>query len=302
MLINGMVRGADGRMMHKSYGNYVEATEAIVKYGADALRQWAAGGAATGQDIPFRWSDVEHARRFLTKLWNASRFAIPNLREFDRTTEEVELQVLDRWLLSKLEKVTEEVTDAFENLQFNVALESVRNFTWHVLCDQYLEAVKHRLYSSDISRKSSRISAEYVLYRSILRVLQLLAPICPHITESVYQQLKPPKEPLKSIHLTRWPVVKHELIDEEIEKKADILVAVISEIRREKSERHVSMKTPVRQLDIYAGQNEQKIIEDNIETVKRTCNVGSVNIQPFHDASPGTPVQEYENMRIKLVL
>jgi len=302
MLINGMVRGADGRMMHKSYGNYVEATEAILKYGADSLRQWAAGGAATGQDIPFRWSDVEHARRFLTKLWNASRFAMANLREYDRTTEEVELQALDRWLLSRLEKVTNEVTEAFENFQFNVAIESVRNFAWHVLCDQYLEAVKHRLYSSDMRDRSSRIGAEYVLRRSIFRILQLLAPICPHITESIYQRLKPPTEPSRSIHLTRWPSVKQELIDEEVEKKGDILVAVISEIRREKSRRQASMKAPVRRLHIYAQQNEQKILEDNIETVQRTCNVGSVNIQPLGDASLGTPVQEYTSIRIRLEL
>jgi len=300
MLINGMVRGADGRMMHKSYGNYVEATEAILKYGADSLRQWAAGGAVTGQDIPFRWSDVEHARRFLTKLWNASRFAIANLQEYDRVTEDVELQVLDRWLLSRLEKVTKEVTEAFENFQFNVAIESVRKFTWHVLCDQYLEAVKHRLYSSDIRDMSSRISAEYVLYRSILRVLQLFAPICPHITESIYQQLKPPTEPVRSIHLTRWPSVKQGLIDEDAEKRGDILVAVISEIRREKSKRQVSMKAPIKHLDVYAGLNEQKMLEGNIETVQRTCNVGSVDIKPLEDASPGTPVQEYASIKIRL--
>jgi len=300
MLINGMVRGADGRMMHKSYGNYVEATEAILKYGADSLRQWAAGGAATGQDIPFRWSDVEHARRFLTKLWNASRFAIANLREYDRTTEEVELQVLDQWLLSRLEKVTKEVTEAFENFQFNVALESVRNFTWHVFCDQYLEAVKHRFYSSDMGDRSSRIGAEYVLYRSLLRVLQLLAPICPHITESIYQRLKPSTESPRSIHLTRWPSVKQELIDEEVEKKGDVLVAVISEIRREKSKKQVSMRAPIKHLHIYAEQNERKVLEDNVETVKRTCNVSSVSVQPLDDVSLVTPVQEYANIRIRL--
>jgi len=300
MLINGMVRGADGRMMHKSYGNYVEATEAILRYGADSLRQWAAGGAATGQDIPFRWSDVEHARRFLTKLWNASRFAIANLREYDRTTEEVELQVLDQWLLSRLEKVTKEVTEAFENFQFNVALESVRNFTWHVFCDQYLEAVKHRFYSSDMGDRSSRIGAEYVLYRSLLRVLQLLAPICPHITESIYQRLKPSTESPRSIHLTRWPSVKQELIDEEVEKKGDVLVAVISEIRREKSKKQVSMRAPIKHLHIYAEQNERKVLEDNVETVKRTCNVSSVSVQPLDDVSLVTPVQEYANIRIRL--
>jgi len=96
--------------------------------------------------------------------------------------------------------------------------------------------------------------------------------------------------------------VKYELIDEEVEKKGDILVSVISEIRREKSKRHTSMKTPVKQLNVYAGQNERKIIEDDLETIKRTCNVSLVNVQPFDDSSPGMPVQEYANIRIKLEL
>src|SRR5437879_9652829 len=76
-----MVKGTYVRMMHKSYGNYVEADEAIQKVGADALRQWAAAGGSTGYDIPFRWNELEHGKKFLTKLWNVARFVLTNATE-----------------------------------------------------------------------------------------------------------------------------------------------------------------------------------------------------------------------------
>ncbi|MEM4643568.1 MAG: valine--tRNA ligase, partial [Candidatus Bathyarchaeia archaeon] len=126
-LINGMVLGSDGRKMSKSLKNYVATHEVLDKYGADAARQWAAGGGATGSDIPFRWADVEYGRRFLTKLWNASRFVSSQLQDY--VPNEVEdLQTLDRWIISKAEKLTKRVTEALEKCQFNVALEEIRNF------------------------------------------------------------------------------------------------------------------------------------------------------------------------------
>ena len=100
-LINGMVRGTDGRMMHKSYGNYVEAREVLEKYGADALRQWAYAGGATGSDIPFRWEDVDYGWRFLLKLWNAARFVSMHLKDY-KVEEEPKLNIIDRWFLSSL--------------------------------------------------------------------------------------------------------------------------------------------------------------------------------------------------------
>ncbi|TRO50218.1 valine--tRNA ligase, partial [Candidatus Bathyarchaeota archaeon] len=146
-LINGMVLGSDGRKMSKSLKNYVAAPEVLGKYGSDATRQWAAGGGATGSDISFRWPDVEYGRRFLVKLWNVSKFTINLLKDYtSREKVEFELQPLDRWVLSKAEKLTRKVTDAMEKCQFNVVVEEIRNFTWHLFCDYYIEAVKDKLY------------------------------------------------------------------------------------------------------------------------------------------------------------
>jgi len=145
LLINGMVRGTDGRMMHKSYGNYVETGEVMKKLGADAFRQWTASGGSTGYDIPFRWNEVEHGKKFLTKIWNIARFIITNSAEKNIPLEPKDLSVIDYWLLGSIQKLVSDVTGAFDNFQFNTALEAIREFAWHSLADDYLEAVKHRL-------------------------------------------------------------------------------------------------------------------------------------------------------------
>ncbi|MCK4474394.1 valine--tRNA ligase, partial [Candidatus Bathyarchaeota archaeon] len=189
-LINGMVLGTDGRMMHKSLGNYVAASEVFSKYGADATRQWVAGGGATGSDIPFRWQDVEYGWRFLIKLWNASRFVGNHLKDYKPDAKAgYALQPLDKWILSKAEKLTKKVTEAFERCQFNVAMEEIRDFTWHVLCDHYIEAAKDRLYKPESYGEEKRKAAQHALYAVLYRVLQLLAPISPHLTEEIYQTM-----------------------------------------------------------------------------------------------------------------
>jgi len=163
-LINGMVLGSDGRKMSKSLKNYVAAPEVVDKYGTDAARQWAAGGGATGSDVPFRLPDVEYGRRFLTKLWNAARFVSTQLKDYDAGGK-CELQLLDKWILSKAEKLTQKVTDALEKCQFNIAIEEIRNFTWHIFCDKYIEAVKDRLYKPELYGEEIRNGVQFTLYK-----------------------------------------------------------------------------------------------------------------------------------------
>jgi valyl-tRNA synthetase len=166
-LINGMVLGVDGRKMSKSLKNYVATPEVLDKYGADAARQWAAAGGATGSDIPFRWPDVEYGWRFLIKLWNASRFVGDLLKDYEPNNDSKRaLQALDKWILSKTERLTERVTEAFENCQFNTAMEEIRNFTWHVFCDCYIEAAKDRLYKRILRRRKAQGSSIHALHSS----------------------------------------------------------------------------------------------------------------------------------------
>lgn len=294
-LINGMVLGSDGRKMSKSLGNYIATPEVFSKYGADAARQWVASGGTTGSDIPFRWADVEYGWRFLIKLWNAARFASQHLQDH-HPTENVKLELLDRWLLSKLAKVVQKATAALEECQFNIAAEEIRNFTWHTFCDSYIEAVKHRLYKPETYGESKRKAAQHTLYLAIYRILQLLAPIIPHTTEEIYQTLYAEDKRHLSIHVSPWPVPDKTLMDEEAERCGDLIIAVIEEIRRDKAEKKKPLNTLMKNVTIYAGTAESaRILNLAQESIIGTCKIAKMKI--LAQKGKGKEVRDYPNVR-----
>jgi len=289
-LINGMVRGTDGRMMHKSYGNYVEVREVVEKYCADALRQWAASGS-TGYDIRFRWEDVDYAWRFLIKLWNASRLVLSNVADYDYSKPS-ELKPLDVWLLTKLRKVVERSTSAMEEMRFNDALDAVRNFVWHVFCDHYLEAVKYRLYGQ--STTESRKVAQYTLTKSLYVVLRLLAPFCPFITEEVYQAGFRDRVGAESVHLTPWPDPSECEFDEDLEAKGDVVVCTIAAVRRTKVRSRLSPGHPLRVLRIGTSSFAEAI-RLGFEDIKGTCRAKELVITD--SLGDGVVVDEYPEIK-----
>jgi valyl-tRNA synthetase len=293
-LINGMVLGSDGREMHKSLGNYVASHDVLTKYGADATRQWAAGGGATGSDVPFRWPDVEYGWRFLIKLWNASGFVSNLLTDYtaDDKTKHV-LQPLDRWILSKCERLTAKVTDALEKCQFNMALEELRNFTWHTFCDCYLEAVKDRLYNPEVYGQEKRKAAQFTLHVVLERVLKLLAPIVPHVTEEIFQTMYANEKSPQSIHVSPWPTTDEKLMDEEAERQGDLLMAIITEVRREKAEKHLPLNAKIAKLTIYAGEKTSaEMITQGQEDIAGTCK--AADIQVLSEKGKGREVKPYD--------
>jgi valyl-tRNA synthetase len=277
-LINGMVLGTDAREMHKSLGNYVASQEVLTKYGADAIRQWAAGGGATGSDVPYRQPDVEYGWRFQRKLWNASRFTSLLLEDYD-SAEKPRLELLDRWLLSRLEKTVKKTTDAFENCQFNIALEEIRNFTWHEFCDQYIEAAKDRLYKPDFYGKKSKKAAQHTLYTALYKILQLLAPVMPHITEEIYQIMYKDIVKSPSIHSTIWPIFDKSQINKEAEKYGNLVTALLGQIRREKSENKMPLNIPIKLLTIYTDdQKNALILNQAANDIAGTCKTRKIEI------------------------
>jgi valyl-tRNA synthetase len=281
-LINGMAVGHDGRKMSKSLKNYVAAPEVLDKYG--------------GSDIPFRWPDVEYGWRFLIKLWNASRFVGELLKDFmSIQQEEYVLQPLDKWILSKAEKLTKRVTEAFDTCQFNIALEETRNFAWHVFCDYYIEAVKDRLYKPEHHGEEKRKAAQYTLYTVLHRILQLLAPMIPHVTEEIYQTMYAEEKRCRSINLSSWPILDEKRFDEEAEECGDIIMAVINEVRREKSEKHLPLNTQIKRLTVHAGEKElAKMVMAGKEDISGTCKVGYFEI--ILEKGEGREVKPYDKI------
>jgi valyl-tRNA synthetase len=240
ILVNGMVLGEDGFKMSKSRGNIISPEEIIQTYGSDAFRQWAAAGAATGSDIMFNWNDVIAASRFQTKLWNVARFILLQLEKKEFDHNQAVTAPADRWLLAKLAETTAEVTDAMEQYQFDRGLKALREFSWNILADNYIELVKGRLYSDD----SSRDAACRVLWETLCSLCRMMAPYAPHFSEEIYSHLGN-----GSVHKVSWP--EKMPCDQDARDKGDLLVRLVSEIRRFKHEKGLALNAPMGKITLF---------------------------------------------------
>ena len=276
-LINGMVFGEDGRKMSKSLGNYVDTTFARKRYGADALRQWAAVGASTGSDIPFSWKDVDFGHRFMRKLWNAARFAGPHLagaRVPELDPAELEFTPADRWMMSRLHRLIKEVTGLLEDFQFNRALIAIQTFVWHEFCDMYVEEVKHRLYGGDPTADAAR----YTLYHVLLSITKMLAPFTPSFAEEVYQTHFAHDYPFPSVHVSDWPAPDERFIDEAAERVGELLNLVVSALRQFKAERRMALSKELEAVEIYAEEEIAGQLALAGDDICGTMRVGRLDI------------------------
>ncbi len=259
VMISGWLLDPKGKKMSKSKGNIIEPQEIIGKYGSDALRFMAAG-SKLGEDLPFPEKDVITGQKMITKLWNAFRFCQIHLEDYQESgaAETGVRETFDRWLLSKLHQVIRDGTENFERYEYSRTKLEVEKFFWHLFCDHYLEIVKDRLYNPTLRGVEARQSAQQGLYTAFLAILQLTAPIMPHITEEIYQLYFARKEGKKSIHLSDWPKYNPSLIDEEAELAGDIGVDIINTVRKYKSERQWSMKEELSMLVLVSEEKEFK--------------------------------------------
>ncbi len=275
ILINGMVLGEDGRKMSKSLGNVVEPDEMIKKYGADALRQWAAMGGSVGSDIPFSEKDVKFGNRFLRKFYNAIRFASQFFDDFKEDSEK-EFDIADRWILSKLNRLIEKVDSYLADYRFDKAIISIQDFVWHDFCDNYIEEVKHRLYSK--KDEKDRQAAIYTLREVVENTIKLLAPFTPHFSEEIYQKFFSKGE---SIHETEFPKAKKEFISEEYEFKGGVVNKIISALRKYKSEKKLPLSYEIKEVIIYPKDSKEveEAIKSGIETIKGTARIKNIKIE-----------------------
>ncbi len=242
ILVNGMVLGEDGFKMSKSRNNIIPPEEIVSQYGADALRQWGAGGAATGSDIMFNWNDVVAASRFQTKLWNIFRFVLGHIGGEEGEAAPV-TELADRWLLVRLSETVAEVTAAMDGYQFDRALRAVREFAWNTVADDYIELVKGRLYADDLGRASA-VSA---LRTTMDAVCRMLAPIIPHFAEECYSHLAG-----TSVHGTSWPEVAY--FDDAARREGDLVVGMVAELRRYKHDAGMALNAPLGHVTIYTAE------------------------------------------------
>jgi valyl-tRNA synthetase len=262
IVISGHVLDPKGQKMSKSKGNVIAPQDVISKYSADALRFWAAG-VKLGDDLPYMEKDLQTGQKTVTKLWNATRFAIMHLQDY--CGFEGELSVMDRWLLSKFNRVVRDCTDSFEQYEYSKTKLEAEKFFWQTLCDNYLEIAKDRLYTPEKYGEGT-LSAQHTLYSVTLGVLKLFAPIMPHITEELYQTFYRKHDGATSIHVSRWPDYRPELEDIEAERIGDEFVKVLAAVRKFKSERKLSMKAPLSKL-IITTELDLSLVEEELLAV-----------------------------------
>ena len=199
VLIHGIVRDSQGRKMSKSLGNGIDPLEIIEKYGTDSLRFSLVLGITAGNDIRYMPEKLDAASNFANKLWNASKFVLMNLEDYEDNTNELNLCYEDKWILSKLNTIIQEVTNNIDNFDLGVATQKIYDFIWNEFCDWYIEIVKTRLYDKE---NKTRKAAQYTLNKVLSDSLKLLHPVMPFVTEKIYKQLYNNDE---SIMISNWP-------------------------------------------------------------------------------------------------
>ena len=251
--LTGLVKDSQGRKMSKSLGNGIDPIEVIDQYGADALRFALITGNTPGNDSRFYMEKVEANRNFCNKLWNASRFVFMNVEDEVKNIDDVELQIEDKWIISSLNDVIDEVSTNLNKYEIGIAAEKIYDFTWNVFCDWYIELVKPRLYGDDSILKESAIS---VLIYTLTNVIKLLHPFMPYITEEIYSYLPNKNDML--INET-WPKYSESKSYKNEEQIIDKLVESVISIRNSRQEMNIA---PKKQSDVYILTSDKNLEED----------------------------------------
>ena len=251
--LHGLVRAEDGRKMSKTLGNVIDPLDAADEYGTDALRYMLITGSTPGQDMNFSVERITAARNFANKLWNTARFALGNMAE-GATVETAsildrfhDLPLAERWIISRLHQLTNEVTHHLENFNFGEAGRALHNFAWGEFADWYLEAAKTRLYGADDALKKE---AQRTLLYVLERLLRLLHPIMPFITETIWQSL-PLDKGRDTIMLAPWPSAGP--IDEGAIEQWETVQALIRAIRNTRQEYSVEPARWIAATIVSAG-------------------------------------------------
>ena len=280
VFIHGLVRDDKGRKMSKSLGNGIDPLEMAEKYGADALRFNLITGNSPGNDTRFYVEKCEAMRNFANKIWNASRFVMMNLT-IDRVELPEQLELEDKWVLSKLNTLVKEVTDNMDAFEIGVASAKVYDFIWDTYCDWFIELCKARLTGDD---ERSKVNAQNVLCYVLIETLKLLHPFMPFITEEIYQALPHTAEDKgEFIMLQKWPEYHTELSFPQEEEAMGLIIDAITAIRARRNEMNVA---PSKKVHYTIATAHADTFARGIPFFKRLASASDVTVA---DANIPTP-------------
>ncbi len=287
--IHGLVRDAERQKMSKTKGNVMDPIEIIEQYGTDAVRFTLASMAAPGTDIAFSESRTESYRAFANKIWNAARFLFMNvdraqeaglwsLADFRGSATDFKAKGVsgfkaetldDRWILSRFNRVAQQMNEALEAYRFHEAAHVVYHFFWGEYCDWYLELIKPRLLAGNRDQARTAYANLISIFEGALR---LLSPFMPFITEEIWHAVYDGKPPVKSIALAAYPSVDPSQVDAASETEMAIVQDLIVSVRNIRAELKVEPKQQVA-IEIFAGRDIRSLIECNRAALERLANV-----------------------------
>ena len=287
VLIHGLVRDSQGRKMSKSLGNGIDPLEVIDKYGADALRLTLITGNAPGNDMRFYWERVESSRNFANKVWNASRFIMMNLGDEQPTEPKLDdLLPVDRWILSKVNTLTKDVTENMDKYELGIAVQKVYDFIWEEFCDWYIEIAKVRLYKKEEHPKAAN-AALWTLKTVLTNALKLLHPYMPFITEEIYCTLCPEEE---TIMLASWPEYTDKWVFSVAEAAVEKVKELVRGIRNIRSEMNVP---PSRKAKYYIVSEDgmlRMLFQSSVDRYAHLISASEVIVQEDKTGIPDDAV------------
>ncbi len=282
--IHGLVRDSEGRKMSKSLGNSLDPVELIEKHGADALRFTLMAQIASGRDLKFSEQRLEGYRNFMNKIWNATRFAMNALQDFKTPVEgtkavasKSDLSVADQWLIYRTGQVEKEVEEALEADRFSDAANALYSFVWNDFCDWYLELVKPVVYGDPSSERSA---AQLVLAQTLNRIMRLLHPFAPFISEEIFQKL-----PIRSeaCIVDAYPTIRNDkewlaLGSKDAAFELEIVKEVITAMRNIRGENQIKPSVALKVRLAPSDARVQKILGENKVAIMRLARLEQCEI------------------------
>ena len=256
VLMHGWALAEDGRKMSKSIGNIVAPQEAIERHGADPMRLFLLGQNPQGDDMRFSWDEMENRERDLNILWNVFRFPLPYMRldGFDPdgvSIADAALETVDEWVLSRLQSVTAEMTEAWEAYRQDRALDALLGFVVEDVSRFYIQVVRERMWEEADSE--SKRAAYATLYRVLLETTKLLAPYAPFVAEEIYGTLTG-EGGHDTVHMCEWPAVEESLRDPGLETDVEVVAAVEEAGSNARQQAERKLRWPVTRVVVAADE------------------------------------------------
>ena len=308
--IHGLVRDSQGRKMSKSLNNSIDPVEMIDKHGADALRFTLLAHLYSGKDLKFSEQRLEGYRNFMNKIWNAARFALSHLEDFQTPAagnkaipERSEVSVFDKWILFKLASVEKKVEEFLEKERYSDAASALYHFVWYEFCDWYIEFIKPILNGS---HAKERAATQLVLAQVMNRFIRMLHPFCPFITEEIYQKL-----PIKNqaCIIDQYPTARLDkdllaLGSAQAELEIDLVKEVITAIRNIRGENRLSPALKLKARLNITDEVTQKILGNNRTAINTLARLEDFTVSGGDDNLAKCAVTQVtvQNSSVKVIL